>query len=131
MMGLSVFLVLFAASAWDRSPQEELGPTHLSLDQDPPAAPKQQPADEPDQTAFYPIPALASGKNEGWTYGLLGALLIPDKNGDITMVISGAIQYRANVGANGFLDFRWTLTPTGVFEAYSYWAAKVENQNQV
>ena len=118
------------------SPQEDLGPTHLSLDQDPPTATRDPKAaqalqDEKDQLAFYPIPALASGKNEGWTYGLLGALLIPDQRGDIYMVLSAAIQYRSHVGLNGFADFRWTVTPTGVFEIFSYWAAKVENQNQV
>jgi hypothetical protein len=110
----------------------EIGRTRLSLDQDPPAPGESQAAqEEPDQTAFYPVPALASGKNEGWTYGLLGALLIPDARGEINMVLSAAIQYRSHVGLNGFADFRWTLTPTGVFEVYSYWAAKVENENQV
>jgi surface antigen Omp85-like protein len=127
MMGLSLSLVLLWASA-----QDELGLTHLSLDQDPPAQEKKEkPEDPKDETSFYPIPALASGKNEGWTYGLLGALLLPDKNGDISVVISAALQYRSNVHLNGFLDARWTPSPTGVFEAFTYWAAKVENQNQV
>ena len=113
--------------------QHDFGVTQLSFDQDPAGAKKkdQPQVDEPDNLAFYPIPALASGKNEGWTYGLLGALLIPDEHGDISMVVSAAIQYRKNVKINGFLDFRWTPTPTGVFEAYSYWAQKVENENQV
>ena len=126
-------LLFLAAGPAVALAQQDLGLTHLSYDQDP-AAPKKQDqptVEEPDQTSFYPIPALASGKNEGWTYGLLGALLLPDEHGDISMVVSAALQYRKNVGINGFLDFRWTATPTGVFEVYSYWAAKVENQNQV
>jgi hypothetical protein len=123
-MGLPLFLCLLASAA---SPDDALGPTRMSLDQDP-TPPAQE---EKDNLAFYPIPAIASGKNEGWTFGLLGALLIPDKRGDIYMVASAALQYRSHVGINGFADWRWTVTPTGVFEAFSYWAAKVENQNQV
>jgi hypothetical protein len=87
--------------------------------------------DKPDTTSVYPIPAIASGKNEGWTYGLLAALLLPDEHGDIDKVISVALQYRSKVGINGFADFRWTLSPYSVLEAYSYWAAKVENENQL
>src|SRR6185295_709952 len=85
----------------------------------------------PDETSFYPIPAIASGKNEGWTYGLLGALLIPDEHGDINKVVSFALQYRSKVKLNGFADFRVSPSATAVFEAYSYWAQKVENENQV
>ena len=127
MMVLSLLLCVLAGS-----PQDEIGPTRLLLDQDPPPQEKPPPPEEPkDELAFYPIPAIGSGKNEGWTFGLLGALLIPDEHGDISMVISAAVQYRSNVRMNGFIDWRWTVTPTGVFEAFSYWAAEVENQNQV
>jgi hypothetical protein len=84
-----------------------------------------------DETSFYPIPAIASGKNEGWTFGLLGALLLPDEHGDIDKVISVALQYRSKVKINGFADFRWTITPTSVFEVFSYWAEEIENENQV
>ena len=87
--------------------------------------------ERPDETSFYPIPAIGAGKNEGWTFGILGALLLPDENGDIDKVVSVAIQYRSYVKINGFADFRWTPSPTAVFEAYSYWAAEVENENQV
>jgi len=91
---------------------------------------RQELEDKPDETSFYPIPAIASGKNEGWTYGLLGALLLPDEHGDIDKVFSAALQYRSKVGINDLADFRWTFSPYSVMEAYTYWAAKVENENQ-
>jgi outer membrane protein assembly factor BamA len=119
--------------------QEEIRLPRALYDQE--ATPPRQPGppvpqdddekEDPDTTSFYPIPAIASGKNEGWTYGLLGALLLPDKHGDINMVFSAAVQYRSKIKINGFLDFRWTPSPTAVFEAYSYWAENIENQNQV
>ncbi|MBI3854742.1 MAG: BamA/TamA family outer membrane protein [Planctomycetes bacterium] len=124
-------LVFLLAAAGALQAQGELGPPRLSLDQDPPQAKPQSLEDEPDTTSFYPIPAIASGKNEGWTYGLLGALLLPDEKGDINKVVAFALQYRNKVKLNGFADFRWSVTPTAVFEAYSYWAQKVENENQV
>src|SRR5262245_62063899 len=115
--------------------EEILLPRSLMMDQG--AAPPQKvPAgpgeekEDPDQLAFYPIPAIGAGKNEGWTFGLLGALLIPDKHGDINQVVSAALQYRANISVNGFLDFRWTTSPTGAFEVYTYWARDIENENQ-
>ena len=125
--------------------QEEIRLPRSLLDQEPPARQEPPPGGEgkkpqattaqerrkeleekPDETAFYPIPSIASGKNEGWTFGLLGALLIPDEHGDINKVLSAAIQYRSKVGMNGFVDYRWTLSPSALLEAYSYWAAKVE-----
>lgn len=120
--------------------QEEIRLPRSLYDQDPPPRQPRPPVpsdddddekETPDTTSFYPIPAIASGKNEGWTWGLLGALLLPDEHGDINLVVSGAIQYRSKIKVNGFLDVRWTASPTAVFEAYSYWAERIENQNQV
>jgi len=144
-------MLLFAWGAWTgvAESQEEIRlPRSLSEQEPPgPARPPQDPErqgkprtpaqerrqeleDKPDETSIYPIPAIASGKNEGWTYGLLAALLLPDEHGDIDKVFSAALQYRSRIGINGFADFRWTFSPYSVMEAYTYWAAKVENENQ-
>lgn len=119
--------------------QDQKDPLPRSLSDQEPAKPPQDPGqarrqeleDRPDETSFYPLPNIATGKNEGWTYGLLGALLLPDAKGDIDKVLSMSIAYRDHVKINGFADFRWTLGPTAVFDAYSYWAQEVENENQV
>lgn len=137
-----VVSALAAALAPALYAQDERLPRTLA-DQEPQKKPPQEPhkltpqerrqelEDQPDQTAFYPLPNIATGKNEGWTYGVLGALLLPDEKGDINKVVSASIAYRDKVKLNGFLDFRWSPTPNAVFEAYSYWAKKVENENQV
>jgi outer membrane protein assembly factor BamA len=132
-------LVLLAAQGLGRAFAQEADKLPRSLSDQEPSKPPQDPVlsrrqeleERPDETSFYPLPNIATGKNEGWTYGVLGALLLPDEHGDINKVVSFSVAYRDKVGVNGFADYRWTLSPNAVFEAYSYWAAKVENENQV
>ena len=84
-----------------------------------------------DDVSFYPIPAITSGRNEGTTYGLLGAFLFPDAEGQIDQLFSVQLAYRGIVGASGFVDYRNYMSDQAMFYAYTYEAARVENENQV
>lgn len=83
-----------------------------------------------DDVSFYPIPAITSGKNEGTTYGFLGAFLLPNPQGDIDQLFSLQLAYRDVVGVSGFADYRNYLTDTALFNAFAYEAARVENDHQ-
>jgi outer membrane protein assembly factor BamA len=81
--------------------------------------------------SFYPIPAISTSKNEGTTYGLLGAFLFPNEEGDVTQLFSLDLAYRSIVGANGFVDYRNYLDRDTLLKAYLYEAARVENEHLV
>lgn len=132
-------LVAFAALAIGRGffAQDSLPEPRLRFDQDPaPVAEKKGPdGQEPgplevdDEASLYPIPAIGVTKNEGASYGLLLALLLPDPEGRISKIISAQMAWRSYIGINGSLDFRYSINPKSTFELFSYWAQKTEHLN--
>lgn len=56
---------------------------------------------------FVPIPSFGTNKNEGNSYGLIGAFLIANEGGDLTHLIAPQFYYNSNVGLGGMIDARF------------------------
>ena len=94
--------------------------------QDPPPEKKDEPTVSP-----YLIPAIATGKNEGTTLGLLAALLFSDEEGRVNRLLAAELAWRELVGINGFVDYRYYPTRTALFEAFGSLAERVESDVDV
>jgi outer membrane protein assembly factor BamA len=95
------------------------------------SGPQENPPAPDEDVSVFPIPAITMVKNEGMTYGLIAAILFPDAQGEVDKFLALDLAYRKTVKMNGFVDFRYYLGPVANLEAYSYWAQKVENENEI
>ena len=59
--------------------------------------------DEDAKLVTVPLPVIASSPNEGITYGALAALLLHDKNDEITTLLAPQVNYNENFGVTSSL----------------------------
>jgi hypothetical protein len=78
--------------------------------------------------SFYPMPAFASDKNAGVTYGLLGALVFKDDEGRPDLLLTATLAYRSLVGWNGDLNAHAYPTVSSDFEFDGVLAERVESE---
>src|ERR1700682_2057841 len=55
--------------------------------------------------SLYPIPEVATNPNGGVTYGILTALLLKDKHGDIRYIFAPDVNNNSTLGPGGNLRF--------------------------
>lgn len=112
--------ILFGVSPFAQAPPE-------AQDQRPGATePPKQEADR--GPSFYPMPALASDKNAGVTYGLLGALVFKDDQGRPDVLLTATLAYRSLVGWNGDLNLHLYPSVYSEFEFDGLLAEQVESE---
>src|SRR5258706_6016800 len=80
------------------------------------------PPDEPG-TSIYPMPAFASDKNSGLTWGLLGAMMFTNEDGIQDRLITAMVAHQHLAGWSGELSYRYYPSPKGVLEVDAYLAA--------
>lgn len=78
-------------------------------------------------TSFYPMPALGSDKNSGWTYGLLGALMLTNEDGIQDQLITALVAHQHLAGWSGEASYRYNPSPSGVLGVLAYLAEETEN----
>ena len=89
------------------------------------AAPQEKekaPAAEPGYSA-YPMPAFASDKNSGLTWGVLGALMFTNDEGIQDRLITAMVAHQHLAGWSGEVDYRYYPSLSGVMEVDAYQAA--------
>lgn len=82
--------------------------------------------DEPG-TSVYPMPAFASDKNSGLTWGLLGALIFTNEEGIQDHLITAMVAHQHLAGWSGEVDYRYYPSPSGVMDVDLYLAARTES----
>ena len=93
------------------------------------AAPQEKekaPAAEPGYSA-YPMPAFASDKNSGLTWGVLGALMFTNDEGIQDRLITAMVAHQHLAGWSGEVDYRYYPSLSGVMEVDTYQAAMTES----
>jgi outer membrane protein assembly factor BamA len=78
-------------------------------------------------TSFYPMPAIASDKNSGLTWGLLGALMFTNEEGVQDRLFTAMVAHQHLAGWSGELDYRYYPRLTEVMEVDAYLAAMTES----
>jgi hypothetical protein len=78
-------------------------------------------------TSFYPMPAFASDKNSGLTWGVLGALMFTNEEGVQDRLFTAMVAHQHLAGWSGELSYRYYPSPSGVAEVDAYLAAKTES----
>jgi len=78
-------------------------------------------------TSIYPMPALASYKNSGLTWGLLGALMFTNEEGVQDRLFTAMVAHQHLAGWSGEVDYRYYPSLSGVMEADAYLAAMTES----
>jgi outer membrane protein assembly factor BamA len=101
-------------------------PEGLQDDTSAPPAPAKTSADT--SPSFYPLPAIASDKNAGVTYGLLGALVFQDENGRPEVLLSATLAYQSLVKVNGDLNLHWYPSESSELEFDGALSQRVESE---
>jgi outer membrane protein assembly factor BamA len=78
-------------------------------------------------TSFYPMPAFASDKNSGLTWGILGALMFTNEEGIQDRLFTAMVAHQHLAGWSGELSYRYYPSLSGVMFVDAYLAAKTEN----
>ncbi|MBV8879812.1 MAG: hypothetical protein JO332_07615, partial [Planctomycetaceae bacterium] len=100
----------------------------LLVSQEPAARQKEeQKPPDPTGTSFYPMPAFASEKNSGLTWGLLGALMFTNEDGIQDRLFTAQVTHQHLAGWSGEVSYRYHPSLSGVMVADVYWAAETEN----
>src|SRR4051812_28862593 len=97
-------------------------------------APLQEKEKEPpaeSNYSVYPMPALASDKNSGLTWGLLGALMFTNEEGVQDRLITAMVAHQHLAGWSGELSYRYYPSPSAVMQVDAYLAALTESTLQV
>jgi outer membrane protein assembly factor BamA len=81
--------------------------------------------------SVYPMPAFASDKNSGLTWGLLGALMVTNEEGIQDRLFTIMVGHQELAGWNGELSYRYYPSPSGVLQVDAYLAAKIESTLQL
>jgi hypothetical protein len=113
-----------------------LGPRLAGAAQDtPPPKPGQEdgsksapaPAASKEGTSWYPMPAFASDKDSGLTYGVLLGILFTDPEGVQNALVSASFNYNTTVKFSGEVEFRYSPDIWKTIDVDAYYAQKVEN----
>jgi len=108
-MVIATLIALFLGQA-EASPQE-----------------KEKSAPAESGTSFYPMPALASDKNSGLTWGLLGALMFTNEEGVQDRLFTAMVAHQHLAGWSGEVDYRYYPSLSGMMEVDAYLAAMTES----
>ncbi|HLY72914.1 MAG TPA: BamA/TamA family outer membrane protein, partial [Planctomycetota bacterium] len=86
-----------------------------------------KPLDVDQGVSFYPMPAISSDKDSGYTYGLLGALMFTNDQGIQDGLFSATVTYQHLVKWGSEVEFRHYPTLTGLVDLDAYLAERVES----
>jgi hypothetical protein len=106
--------------------------------QEPAPPPKEAKASTPPTPAnpnpgmsFYPMPSIASDKDSGLTYGVLGALMFTNEKEIQDTLLSAQVTYQHLMKWAGEVEYRYYPTLTGVVDLDGYLAQRVESSLHV